>query len=429
MISNKKYLLIVGGPTASGKTMLSIQLAQHFDAPVLSADSRQFYTELRIGNARPSLEELKQASHHFIADRSVQTPLNAGGFAKEATSFLKNHFLNHDFAILVGGSGLFIKALTEGLDSFPEIPMSIREKVDSLFEKHGISALKSALAKADPDYYKMVDQNNHARLKRALEVCYAGEYPYSYYRAQAKTKKTFRPIYLKTSWPREDLYHRINTRVDQMVGEGLEKEARNLIAFQNLAALKTVGYQEWFAHFNGEHNKERAIELIKQNTRRYAKRQLTWFRRDGYWKNIFKGELRTALIYIQLVQSENMQFLTLEKDDTAMMHPKYKSIKTQLGVNTDVIASTLIWKDKQSAYLKKWEIKNLGHIAQGILFHESLLRAETEQVFVYVFENERSLFYSLGFQEAENILLPKCFKQETLKEQYLLVWNRSQLKF
>ena len=426
MTNSKKYLLVVGGPTASAKTTLSIQLSKHFNAPILSADSRQFYAQLRIGNARPSSDELQQARHLFVADRSVECPLSAGEFAKEATSFLEIHFLNHDVAILVGGSGLFIKALTEGLNFFPEIPASIRKKVDLLFEQDGVSGLQNAVAKADPEYYKIVDQDNHSRLKRALEVCYAGDFTYTYYRTQTNNQQTFIPIYLQTSWPREDLYHRINTRVDKMIEEGLEDEVKGLVKYQNLAALKTVGYQEWFAHFNGEYDKDRAIELIKQNTRRYAKRQLTWFRRDGYWKHLFKGDFRTALAYIHLVQSENVVLLTRQKEEEK--HPKYKCITTQLGINKQPIASTLIWKTENDACLVKYELDGLNHIAKNILLHESLLRAETGKVFACVHENDALFFQSMGFEKADNIRVPKCFKEETLKDRYLLVWNRSEQK-
>ena len=429
MTSTKKYLLVVGGPTASGKTMLSIQLAQHFNAPVLSADSRQFYTELEIGNARPSQEELSQASHHFIADRSVKTLLSAGEFAKEAMRFLDKHFLNHNIAILVGGSGLFLKAVTEGLNAFPEIPDEIRQKVDAVFDKEGIVGLQNALLKADPDYFKIVDKNNHSRLKRALEVCFAGEYSYSYYRTKENAEKVFIPIYLQTSWPREDLYQRINMRVDRMLKEGLEEEARNLMPFQHLSALKTVGYQEWFAYFNGEYDRDRAVELIKQNTRRYAKRQLSWFRRDGYWKQIFKGDLRSALTYIKMVQSENTVLIAPQKDSPEKEHPKYKHIYTQLGRGSNPIASTVIWKAKQAACLKKWDMKGLSHTAKNILLHESVHRAETEQVFVIVYEHEKNTFQSIGFEEVKPGLMPKCLQEETLEDKHLLVWNKSQQKF
>jgi tRNA dimethylallyltransferase len=301
-----KYLLVIGGPTASGKTALAIQLARQLGAPILSADSRQFYRELRIGVARPTEDELVQAPHHFIADRSVKAPLSAGAFAREALALLETIYREHDYAILVGGSGLYVRALTEGLDDFPDVPENIRTAVNDLYEKEGLEALQQAVAEADPDYYAEVDQQNPARLLRALAVCRASGRPYSSFRQAAAPERPFIPVYFQLSWLREDLYARIDARVDRMMGEGLLEEARSVLAFRDQPALQTVGYQELFDYFDGKTDLPTAVELIKRNTRRYAKRQLTWHRRDGYWKHVRAGDLRAVLAYLQLVREQGL---------------------------------------------------------------------------------------------------------------------------
>lgn len=277
-----KILIVVGGPTASGKTSLAIDLARHFGTEIISGDSRQFYHELRIGNARPDEGELAAATHHFIADRSLANPLTAGRFAEAALLKLETIFTNHDHAVLVGGSGLYLRALCSGLDTFPEVTAAARTQVQRIGEEQGLAGLQAALQQLDPVYFATVDRQNPRRLERALAVCYTAGQPYSAFLGN-RPQRPFRCVYLQPAMDRPALYDRINRRVDQMVAAGLEAEARKLLPLQELAAMQTVGYREWWPYFAGEYDRARAIELIKQNSRRYAKRQTTWFGRDGLY--------------------------------------------------------------------------------------------------------------------------------------------------
>ncbi|WP_020570108.1 tRNA (adenosine(37)-N6)-dimethylallyltransferase MiaA [Neolewinella persica] len=273
-----QQLIIIGGPTASGKTSLAIDLARHFETEIISGDSRQFYHEMEIGNARPTPAELAAAKHHFVADRSVLEPLSAGRFAAEALARLETVFSTQDQAVLVGGSGLYLRALCEGLDEFPEVTDQARTQVQKLLEEQGLPGLQAELEQLDPAYFATVDQQNGRRLERALKVCYSAGQPYSSFLGN-RPKRPFDCVYLRTHPPREVLYQRINHRVDLMVAAGLEAEAKALLPHRDLPSLQTVGYQEWWPYFSGEYSRDRAIELIKQNSRRYAKRQVTWFGR------------------------------------------------------------------------------------------------------------------------------------------------------
>ena len=280
-----KQLIVIGGPTAAGKTTLAIEVARHFGTEIISGDSRQFYREMRIGNARPDEHELAAAPHHFIADRSVHDPLTAGRFAEEALARLEIIFARHDHAVLVGGSGLYLRALCEGLDEFPAVTERARTRVQSLFEERGVAGLQQELAALDPDYFGVVDQQNPRRLERALKVCYSSGQPYSSFFGN-RPQRPFTARYFRREWPRAALYDRINRRVDFMLADGLEAEARTLNAHRTLPALRTVGYQEWWPYFDGEYDRSRAIELIKQGSRRYAKRQETWFRKDALYRPV-----------------------------------------------------------------------------------------------------------------------------------------------
>jgi tRNA dimethylallyltransferase len=288
-------LIVVGGPTASGKTSLAIDLARHFGTEIISGDSRQFYQEMEIGNARPTPEELSMAKHHFVADRSVLTPLTAGQFAEEALERLNTIFQDHDKAVLVGGSGLYLRALCEGLDEFPEVTDQARTQVQRLLEEQGLAGLQAELKRLDTNYFATVDQQNGRRLERALKVCYSAGQPYSSFLGN-RPKRPFNCVYLRTHPLRETLYQRINQRVDLMVSAGLEAEAKALLPHRTLPALQTVGYQEWWPYFSGEYDKERAIELIKQNSRRYAKRQVTWFGRGDQYSAV--SNLEEALSFL-----------------------------------------------------------------------------------------------------------------------------------
>ena len=272
-----KRLIVIGGPTASGKTTLAIEVARHFNTAIISADSRQFYREMEVGNARPTPAELAAAPHHFIADRSVTEPLTAGRFAAEALAILEAIYAHSDVAVLVGGSGLYLRALCEGLDEFPDVLPSAAQRVATLAREGGLAGLQSALLSEDPAYHATVDLQNARRIERALRVCYSGNAPYSSYLGK-RIERPFLPIYLQPAIDRPSLYARINARVDRMLNEGLAREARDLYPFQALPALQTVGYQEWWPYLEGEATLDRTVELIKRNSRRYAKRQGTWFR-------------------------------------------------------------------------------------------------------------------------------------------------------
>lgn len=278
-----KYLIVVGGPTASGKTATAIHLAQYYGTEILSADSRQFFRELNIGTAKASAEELQQVPHHFINSLSIQDTYSVGDFERDALDLLRQLYEKHQFVILAGGSSLYIKALCEGLDEFPEVPLEIRQELENVYATQGLAALQDELAQVDPVYFEQVDRANPQRLIRALSVYRAAGIPFSNFRIQKAEPRFFTPIYLWLDLPRETLYTRINQRVDQMISAGLEQEARALYPLRQLNALQTVGYQEFFEYFDGRISYTEAIELIKRNSRRYAKRQITWMRRDGFW--------------------------------------------------------------------------------------------------------------------------------------------------
>lgn len=297
-VLKQKYLIVVGGATASGKTGFAIRMARHFHTEIISCDSRQFYQEMSIGTAKPTPEELALAHHHCIGHISIERPYSVGDFETDALTLLDKLFQKHSVVILCGGSGLFVKALCEGLDKFPEVPPSVLEQLQKDYENYGLGFLQQELLKTDPEYYREVDQKNPRRLLRALSVIRTSGQPFSDFRNQDTQARDFHPIYLQMDWPREILYERINRRVDQMLEEGLIDEARQLYPYRHLQALQTVGYQELFDHFGGLISLEEAIALIKRNSRRYAKRQLSWFRRDGFWKTFHPDNFEEALIYI-----------------------------------------------------------------------------------------------------------------------------------
>ncbi|WP_310557850.1 tRNA (adenosine(37)-N6)-dimethylallyltransferase MiaA [Flavobacterium sp.] len=275
-----KYLINIVGPTAIGKTSLSIALAQHFNCEIISCDSRQFFKEMKIGTAVPTTEELAGAQHHFIQNKSIFENYSVGDFEKEAIATLDELFLTNDYVVLVGGSGLYVDAVLKGFDDFPEIETSVREEVTSNYEKQGIEYLQSELEKRDPNYFEVVAKENPQRMMRALEVCIGSGIPYSSFLNQKKNTRNFTPILIGLEAERSIIYDRINHRVDLMLEEGLLAEAKELFPHKNLNALQTVGYRELFTYFEGEISLQFAIEEIKKNTRRFAKRQLTWFKRN-----------------------------------------------------------------------------------------------------------------------------------------------------
>ena len=285
-----KHLIIIVGPTAIGKTSLSIALAQHFKCDIISCDSRQFFKEMRIGTAVPTTEELAGAQHYFIQNKSIFDNYTVGDFEKEAIAKLDDLFLTNDYAVMVGGSGLYVNAVIKGFDEFPEIDSSVRSDVQANYEKLGIDYLQQQLEVLDFDYFKEIKTSNPQtlqnpqRMMRFVEVCLGTGKPYSSFLNIKKNSRNFSLILIGLEAERPLIYDRINQRVDIMINEGLLAEAKELFIHKNLNALQTVGYRELFSYFEGEISFEFAIEEIKKNTRRFAKRQLTWFKRNQQTK-------------------------------------------------------------------------------------------------------------------------------------------------
>jgi len=280
-----KALIVIAGPTAAGKTALAIQIAKYFKTEIISADSRQLYREMSIGTAKPSKEELEAVRHHLIDSHSIHDSFSVGDYEKEVINLLKDLFRTHEQVVLVGGSGLFINAVCNGFDELPVASEETRKKLNQLLEEKGIEHLQEKLKKADPQYYAEVDINNPQRLIRALEVFESTGKPFSSFRTNIPKKRNFNIIKLAISPNRERLYEQINLRVDQMLENGLLKEVEGLKEYRHLNALNTVGYSEIFEYFDGRLSEEESIDKIKQNTRRFAKRQLTWFKKseDIHW--------------------------------------------------------------------------------------------------------------------------------------------------
>lgn len=280
-----KYLITIIGPTAIGKTSLSIALAQHFGCAIISCDSRQFFKEMRIGTAVPSSDELAAATHHFIQNKSIFENYTVGDFEKEAIAKLDELYQSNDFVILVGGSGLYVDAILKGFDAFPDIDAVVREEVTANYEKYGISYLQEQLQLLDSNYFQKISLENPQtlqnpqRMMRFVEVCIGTGKPYSSFLNQTKNNRNFTPIVIGLEAERNVMYDRINQRVDIMLNEGLLTEAEQLYPHKELNALQTVGYRELFTYFDGECTLDFAIEEIKKNTRRFSKRQLTWFKR------------------------------------------------------------------------------------------------------------------------------------------------------
>jgi tRNA dimethylallyltransferase len=276
-----KTLIVIAGPTAAGKTALAIQVAKHFKTEIISADSRQFYREMDIGTAKPSKEELAAIRHYLIDSHSIHDSYSVGDFEKEVINLLNKLFETHDQVVLVGGSGLFINAVCNGFDEFPASSGETRARLNQLYSEEGIVPLQEKLKKADPMYYAEVDLNNPQRLIRALEVFESTGKPFSSFRSKTQRKRDFNILKIGLSPERSKLYEQINLRVDQMVKCGLFREVEALKDYRHLNALNTVGYSEIFEYFDENLSEEEAIEKIKQNTRRFAKRQLTWFKKSG----------------------------------------------------------------------------------------------------------------------------------------------------
>lgn len=309
-----KYLITIVGPTAIGKTSLSIALAKHFGCEIISCDSRQFFKEMSIGTAVPSKEELSSAPHHFIHNKSIFEDYTVGDFEKEAISKLDELYKTSDFAILVGGSGLYVDAVLKGFDEFPEIENSVREQVNANYEKLGIAYLQQKLQELDTDYFEKITLENPQtlqnpqRMMRFVEVCIGSGKPYSSFINKKKNTRIFTPILIGLEADRAVIYERINQRVEIMIAEGLLAEAEKVFPNKNLNALQTVGYRELFRYFNTEITLKFAIEEIKKNTRRFSKRQLTWFKRNEETKWFDYSTDRKKIIEFLNLKLKNANF-------------------------------------------------------------------------------------------------------------------------
>ncbi|MBP6447593.1 MAG: tRNA (adenosine(37)-N6)-dimethylallyltransferase MiaA [Saprospiraceae bacterium] len=279
-----KFLIVIAGPTGIGKSALSMKLARRFDAEIFSADSRQIYKEMTIGTAKPMRQELNEIKHHFIDEISVHEPYSVGRYVFDFHKRLEKYFLIHDIGVVTGGTGLYINAVLQGIDMFPDVPEEISVEINKWYHDFGITYIQNQLLELDPEYFHKVDIQNPRRILRALGVVKASEQPYSSFLGQVPENNIpYKVIQILLELPREILYHQINNRVDHMLSTGLEQEARNLYHLKHLRALQTVGYTEMFDYFDGKLDLSRAIEMIKQNSRRYAKRQITWFKKYGNW--------------------------------------------------------------------------------------------------------------------------------------------------
>ena len=276
----KNILLSIVGPTASGKSDLALKLAAYFKTSIISADSRQFYRELNAGTAKPTKEELKRIPHHFINSHAITEEFNVGDFEKSALGLLNKLFKEHEILIMVGGSGLFCKAVWEGLDELPIIDKGLRSVINEEVSKNGLDPLLAELSKNDPVYFNEVDQQNPMRIKRAIEVVRSTGHPFSSFHGKAKAPRPFENLKIGIYIDRKVLYQNIDLRMEQMIKKGLFEEVKSLISHQHLNALKTLGYTEVFGYYEGKYDHKETIRLLKRNSRRYAKRQLTWFQKD-----------------------------------------------------------------------------------------------------------------------------------------------------
>ena len=294
-----KTLIVITGPTAVGKTAFAIRMAQHFGTEIISADSRQFYHDMRIGTAYPEPEELQAVKHHFVGNLSLGDEYNVSKYEHEVLELLKNMFKRHDVVVLTGGSGLYIDAVCTGIDDLPDVDQQLRKALKAELKNNGLEALTEKLKKLDPHYYEAVDLKNPNRVLRALEVCIQSGKPFSGQRLNRRKERDFRIIKIGLDMDREELFTRIAARVDRMIEKGLLDEVRSLMQFRNANALNTVGYKELFAYLDGKVSFERAVEDIKTNTRRYAKRQLTWFKRDDAIRWFQPAEWEEVISYVQ----------------------------------------------------------------------------------------------------------------------------------
>ena len=275
-----KTLIVIAGPTASGKTAAAIQLAKQLGTVIINADSRQFYKEMRIGTAAPTPQELLEVKHYFVHNISIFNDYDVATYEKQVMKLLPKLFAKHDEVVLTGGSGLFIDAVCKGIDPMPDISKETRERVTKLLEEQGLKGLQTEVQRLDPEYWTIVDQKNPRRLQRALEVCYQTGKTFTSFRVKRAAPRDFTIVKYALLWDKQELYNRINRRVEVMLSQGLIDEARELYPFRRFNALNTLGYKELFEYFDGKCTLEEAVKQIKLNTRHYAKRQMTWLRKD-----------------------------------------------------------------------------------------------------------------------------------------------------
>lgn len=307
-----KTLVLILGPTGVGKTELSLRVAEHYHCPILNCDSRQVFRGIPIGTAAPTAEEQARVKHYFVATRNLEEDYNAGQYERDALALLDKLFRTHDVLVMTGGSMLYADAVCNGLDDLPTVPAAIREQVTAkgrMANGEGLKWLQTEVQRLDPDYWKEVDQANPARLAHCIEICLTTGQPYSSLRTQTVKTRPFRIVKIGLDRPRAELYARINRRVEQMIADGLVEEAKAVYPKRTLNSLQTVGYRELFACFDGEYDLPRAIELIQQNTRHYAKRQLTWFRRDPqiHWLNANDDYEKNSSIIDALLRADSLQ--------------------------------------------------------------------------------------------------------------------------
>lgn len=304
-----KTLLLILGPTGVGKTELSLRVAEHYGCPILNCDSRQIYRSIPIGTAAPTEEEQARVKHYFVATRDLDQDYNAGQYERDAIALMEELFRTCDTLVMTGGSMLYADAVCNGLDDLPAVPETIRRQVHQAYETQGLAWLQSEVQRLDPDYWNEVDQQNPARLTHCVELCLTTGKPYSSLRTATTKIRPFRILKIGLERPREELYDRINRRVEQMIADGLVEEARKVYHLRHLNSLQTVGYRELFACFDGEYDLARAIELIQQNTRHYAKRQMTWFRRDKtiHWLNADNDYEENIHLIDDLLRADSVQ--------------------------------------------------------------------------------------------------------------------------
>jgi tRNA dimethylallyltransferase len=292
------FLIVVVGPTAVGKTDLCVRLARHYQTEIISADSRQFYREMSIGTAKPTAEEQQGIAHHFIDSHRITEEYNAGAYEQDVLTLLQELFKSKQAVILTGGSGLYVRAVCEGMDEMPDTDPAIREQLTATYQQQGMAPLLEQLQQVDPAYHERVDKANPQRVIRALEVCLSSGMPYSSFRKQEQRERPFQIIKIGLNRDREELYARIDRRMDQMLEQGLLEEARSLYPYRHHNALQTVGYKEIFDYLEGRYDWEEAVRLLKRNSRRYAKRQLTWFHKYPDYTWFHPDQLDEIIAYI-----------------------------------------------------------------------------------------------------------------------------------